>query len=322
MISLLIRAAGLACIALAAPLVMAQDFPSRLIKFVVPFPPGSGTDTSARHFARKLTELTGQPVIVDNKPGANGFIAVKAVLAAPADGYTVFVGSNSTLAVNVALFKKLPYDPQVDFAPLTMMMRAPAILGVPPDSPSKTLAELIARAKAQPGKLNYGSGSAGYQLMAELFKEQAQLDIVNVPFKGASDALTAVASSTVDMTFADITASTELIKGGRIKALAVASDKRSSVLPNVPTAAEAGLPGFTAYVWVGAMVAAKTPKAETDKLAALLAQIERLPETREFYDKQGAETMQGGADEMRRFQAAEIALWKRIAVKAKVELQE
>lgn len=317
-----IRGAFAACLALTAPFAPAQDFPSRLIKFVVPFPPGSGTDTSARYFARKLTEMTGQTVIVDNKPGANGFLAVKSVLAAPADGYTVFVGSNSTLAVNVALFKKLPYDPQVDFVPLTMMMRAPAILGVPPDSPNKTLGELIARAKAQPGKLNYGAGSAGYQLMAELFKEQAQLDIVHVPFKGASEALTAVASNTVDLTFADITAATELIKGGRIQALAVASDKRSGVLPAVPTAAEAGLPGFKAYVWVGAMVAAKTPKAEADKLAGLLAQIERLPETREFYEKQGAETMQGGADEMRKFQAAEIELWKRIALKAKVELQE
>ncbi len=307
-----------ACLALPA---QAQDS-SKLLKFIVPFPPGSGTDTSARYFARKMTEMTGQTVIVENRPGANGFLAVKAVLSAPADGNTVFVGSNSTLAVNVALFRKLPYDPQTDFAPLTMMMRAPALLAVPADSPYKTLAELIAGARAKPGTLNYGSGSAGYQLMAELFKEQAHLDIQNVPFKGANEALTAVASGTVDLTFADITASNELVKGNRIRALAVASDKRAAVLPNVPPAAEAGLPGFTAYVWVGAMVSAKTPKADIDRLSSLLAQIERLPETREFYEKQGAETMQGGADEMRKFQASEIALWRRIAVKAKVELQE
>jgi len=319
---LFIRGALAACLIILGPSAIAQEFPSRLIKFVVPFPPGSGTDTSARYFARKLAEMTGQPVIVENKAGANGFLAVKQVLSAPADGYTVFVGSNSTLAVNVALFKKLPYDPLVDFAPLTMMMRAPAVLAVPPDSPSKTLNELMTRAKAQPGKLNYGAGSAGYQLMAELFKERAQLDIAHVPFKGASEALTAVASGTVDLTFADITASTELVKGGRVKALALASEKRSGALPNVPTAAEAGLPGFTAYVWVGAMVAAKTPKAELEKLANLLAQVERLPETKEFYEKQGAETMHGGPEEMRAFQAAEIQLWKRIATRAKVELQE
>ena len=310
------------CVALAVPTAAQAQDPSKLVKFIVPFPPGSGTDTSARYFARKMTELTGQSVIVENRPGANGFLAVKSVLSAPADGRTVFVGSNSTLAVNVALFKKLPYDPQTDFAPLTMMMRAPALLVVPATSPYKTLAELVLGARSKPGKLNYGSGSAGYQLMAELFNEQAQLDIVNVPFKGANEALTAVASGTIDLAFADITASNELVKGNRIRALAVASDKRAGILPAVPTASEAGLPGFSAYVWVGAMVSTKTPKAEIDKLSAVLTQIERLPETREFYEKQGAETMQGGADEMRKFQAAEIELWRRIAVKAKVELQE
>ncbi|MGH6626981.1 MAG: Bug family tripartite tricarboxylate transporter substrate binding protein [Burkholderiaceae bacterium] len=299
--------------------VFAQEFPSKPIKFIVPFPPGSGTDTSARYFGKKLTALTGQPVVVENRPGANGFIAAKALLTAPADGYTVFVGSNSSLAVNVALFKKLPYDPQSDMAPLTMMMRAPTVLVVPPDSPYKTLADLISAARAQPGKLNYAAGSAGYQLMSEGLNDSAHLDIHKVPFKGASEALIAVASGTVDMAFSDITAAYELVRGGKLRALAVASDRRASVLPSVPYFGEAGVPGFTAYVWVGAMVSAKTPKAETDKLANLLSQIERMPETREFYERLGAEVMNGGAEEMRKFQAAEIELWKRIAVKAKVE---
>ncbi|MDB5751394.1 MAG: transporter substrate-binding protein [Ramlibacter sp.] len=316
---LLAAAAIAACAVLPAGSALAQDFPSRPIRFIVPFAPGSGTDTSARYFGRKLTELTGQPVVVDNKPGANGFIAVQAVLAAPADGYTVFVGSNSTLAVNVALFRKLPYNPQADFAPLSMMMRAPVVVVVPPQSPFKTLPDLIAAAKARPGKLNHGGGSAGYQLMNESLNERAGLDIVNVPFKGASDALAAVASGTVDLAFADITASTELVKAGKIRALAVASSRRAAALPDVPHMGEAGLPGYGAYVWVGAMVPAKTPKAETDKLATLLGQIERLPETKAFYEKLGAETMNGGAEEMRKFQAEEIELWKRIAVKAKVQ---
>ncbi len=299
----------------------AQEFPSKPIKFVVPFPPGSGTDTSARYFGRKLTELTGQPVVVENKPGANGFIAVKAVLAAPADGYTVFVGSNSTLAVNVALFKSLPYDPVTELAPLTMMMRSPALIVVPGPSPYKTLPELMAGARARPGVLNYGAGSAGYQLMAELFNDAAKVQTRHVPFKGASEALVAVVSSTVDMAFAEITSAQELAKSGKVHALAVAADKRLPALPNVPTAAEAGLPGFAAYTWVGAMVSAKTPKAETDKLAVLLTKIETLPETREFYERIGAEVMRGGPEEMRAFQAAEIQLWKRIAVKANVEQQ-
>ena len=314
-----IASIGGAALMLPVSPAFAQDFPNKPIRFIVPFPPGSGTDTSARYFGRKLTDLTGQPVVVENRPGANGFIAVRALLAAPADGYTVFVGSNSTLAVNVALFKKLPYDPQTDLVPLTMMMRAPTLVVVPANSPYKTLLELVSAAREQPGKLNYASGSAGYQLMAESLNDSARLDLRNVPFKGASEALTAVVSGTVDMAFSDITAAYELVKGGKLRALAVASDRRAPALPSVPNMAEAGVPDFTAYVWVGAMVSAKTPKVETDKLSALLTQIERQPETKEFYERLGAETMNGGADEMRKFQAGEIELWKRIAVKAKVE---
>jgi tripartite-type tricarboxylate transporter receptor subunit TctC len=306
---------------LPAGLAYAQAFPSKPIKFIVPFPPGSGTDTSARYFGKKLSELTRQPVIVENKPGANGFIGVQSVLSAPADGYTVFVGSNSSLAVNVALFKKLPYDPQTDFAPLSMMMRAPAVLAVPPESPYKSVSDLIKAARAQPGKLNYAAGSAGYQLMAELFNDTAGVSTTHVPYKGASEALAAVASSQVDLTFSDITAAQGLVKGGKLRALAVASDRRAPALPDVPTTAEAGLPNYKAYVWVGAMVSAKTPKPETEKLSALFAQIAAMPETREFYERQGAETMSGGAEEMHRFQAAEITLWKQIVVKAKVEQQ-
>jgi tripartite-type tricarboxylate transporter receptor subunit TctC len=299
----------------------AQDFPSKPIKFVVPFPPGSGTDTSARYFGKKLSELTGQAVVIENKPGANGFIAVKAVLTAPADGYTVFVGSNSTLAVNTALFKSLPYDPVADFSPLTMMMRAPALLIVPPNSPYKTALDLVAAAKVQPDKLDYAAGSAGYQLMAELFNDVAKIQTHHVPFKGASEAITAVASNTVQFAFVDITGAYELMKGGKLRALAVSSDKRVTAVADIPTAAQSGLPDFTAYTWVAAMVSAKTPKAETDKLASLLAKIEAMPETKEFYERLGAEVMKGGPDEMRSFQLSEIQLWKRIATRAKVEQQ-
>lgn len=314
----------LACLTFGSLLLtaaQAQDFPSRAIRFVVPFPPGSGTDTSARYFAKKLTEATGQTVVVDNKPGANGFIAVRAVLSASADGYTVFVGSNSTLAVNAALFKTLPYDPQADLAPLTMMMRSPALIIVPGQTGVKTLDELIAEARSKPGQLNFGAGSAGYQLMAESFNDMAKLNTVHVPFKGASEAVTAVSAGTVQFAFAEMTSAQELVKSGKLRALAVASERRVPSLNTVPTTTEAGLPGFTAYTWVAAMVHAKTPKAETDKLANLMTAIERLPETREFYERMGAEVMNGGPEEMRNFQAAEIQLWKRIAIKAKVEQQ-
>jgi len=307
--------------ALAMPAWAQAPSDTRALRFVVPFPPGSGTDTSARYFARKVTELTGQVVVVDNKPGANGFIAVRQVLAAPADGSTVFFGSNSTLAVNAALFKSLPYDPVADFAPLSMAMRAPALLITPANAPYQSVAELIAAARAQPGKLSFGAGSAGYQLMAELFNDAAGLQTLHVPFKGASEAVTAIASGTVGFAFAEVTSAAELAKAGKLRALAVASERRSPVLPQVPTAAEAGLPGFTAYTWVASMVPARTPRPEAERLAALMTRIEQLPETREFYEKLGAKVMKGGPEELRAFQATEIAQWKRIAAKAKVELQ-
>ncbi len=299
----------------------AETFPAHPIKFVVPFGPGSGTDTSARYFARQLQALTGQPVVVENKPGANGFIAVKNVLSAPADGYTVFIGSNSTLAVNAALFKQLPYDPVKDFAPLTMMMRSPAMLAVSPKAPYDTLKALIAYGRANPGKTNFGAGSAGYQLMGELLNDAAGLKAVHVPFKGAGDAITAVASGTVDYTFAEVTAVQELAKDGRVKVVAVASDQRVGTSPDIPTAAEAGLPGFEAYTWVGAMVSAKTPPAETARLAELFTQISKMPDTRAFYERLGATPMTGGPSQMHEFQKNEIALWQRIVKKANVPQQ-
>ena len=304
-----------------APAAQAQAFPARTIKFVVPFGPGSGTDTSARYFAKKLQDLTGQPVVVENKPGANGFLAVKQVLTAPADSYTVFIGSNSTLAVNAALFKELPYDPVKDFSPLTMMMRAPAMLAVPPGSPIGSLQGLIAHAQANPGKVNFGAGSAGYQLMAELLNDRAGLQTVHVPFKSAAETMTAVASGTVDYAFAEVTAVLELARGGRVKILAVAADRRVDMAPEVPTFTDAGLPGFEAYTWVGAMVASKTPAAETARLAELFTTISRMDETRAFYERLGATPMTGGPAQMHEFQKGEIALWKRIVQQAKVPLQ-
>jgi tripartite-type tricarboxylate transporter receptor subunit TctC len=261
-------------------------------------------------------------VVVENRPGGNGFIAVKQVLAAPADGYTVFIGSNSTLAVNVALFRKLPYDPVKDFAPLSMLMHAPALLVVPQDSPHQSVASLVAAARKNAGKLNYAAGSAGYQLMAELFNDAAQVQTTHVPFKSAAEALTGVASGLVDFTFADITAALPMVQGGKLRALAIASNRRSTALPAVPTSAQAGFADVIASVWVGATVHAKTPPAEAAQLAKLFSQIKRMPETQEFYARLGADATEGGAPEMQSFQKEDIERWKRIAAKAKIELQE
>ena len=260
-------------------------------------------------------------MVVENKPGANGFLAVKQVLAAPADGYTVFIGSNSTLAVNAALFKELPYDPVKDFSPLTMMMRSPAMLVVPPAAPYGDLKGLLAHARANPGKGNFGAGSAGYQLMGELLNDMAGVQTVHVPFKSAGETMTAVASGTVDYAFAEVTAVLELARGARLKILAVAADKRVGNVPEMPSMADAGLSGFEAYTWVGAMVSARTPAAETARLAELFTAISRMDETRAFYERLGAAPMTGGPAQMHDFQRKEIALWKRIVSQAKVPLQ-
>ncbi|MFT4100846.1 MAG: tripartite tricarboxylate transporter substrate binding protein [Burkholderiaceae bacterium] len=305
----------------AAAGAAAGDYPSRPIKFIVPFPPGSGTDTSARYFGKKLGEMTGQPVVIENRAGGNGFIAVQQALSAPADGYTIFIGSNSTLSTNAALFKKLPYDPVADFVPITGLMRGPALLIVPPDSPYKTLAEFVDAARKQPGKLNYGAGSASYQLMGELFAESTGTKLLHVPYKGASDAVTAVAAGNVDFSPVDTSAALELARSGKVRALAIAADKRSPVLPDVPTAAEAGVAGYAAYVWVAAMAPANTPKPVVDKLTRLFVDIVEQPETQAFYARSGGEASPPGPEFFRKFQQDEIALWKRIAAIAKVEQQ-
>jgi tripartite-type tricarboxylate transporter receptor subunit TctC len=314
-------AALLGAVAALPALAADKAYPSRAVTFVVPFPPGSATDTSARYFGKKLTDLTGQPVVIDNRPGGNGFIAVKAALNAKPDGYTVFFGSNSTLAVNAALFKKLPYDPVKDFKPLTLTVLTPAVLATPASSKYKTMAELIAAAKASPGTLNYGAGSAGYQLMAELFNEQAKIQTTNIPFKGASESMQAIVSGSIDFSFVEITSALELINAGKARGLALAHTKRVPAAKDIPTATEAGLPGFTAYAWVAATMPAKVPDAETKTMADLLTKIVQMPETKAFYEKLGAEAAKGGPAEFAAFQLKEIDQWKRIAKIAGVELQ-
>lgn len=299
----------------------ARDWPAKPIHFVVPFPPGSGTDVGARFLARKLGELTGQPVIVNNRAGANGFIAVKAVTSAPADGHTLLMGSNSTLATNVALFKQLPYDPVKDLAPVSTLMRSPIVLIVPANSPYRTLKDFVDVARAKPGQSTFASGSAAYQLMGELFAEKADIKLINVPYKGAPEAVNATISAQTDLGIVDITSSLELLRGGKIRALAIAADQRLSGLPDVPTAQEQGISGFTADLWTGVAVAANTPKPVVEKLAAMFVKILAMPETREFYAKQNVVPMKGGQDELRGFQREQIDVWKRISASAKIELQ-
>lgn len=297
------------------------DYPNKPIRFIVPFPAGTGTDLSARYFAKKLSDLVGQPVIVDNRGGANGFPAAVAVKNASADGYTIFFASNSSLATNLALFKSVPYDPLVDFAPISTTMKSPMLLVVPPNSPFKTVADYVNAAKNAPGKLNQGSGSAGYQLMGEFFSERVGIKVVNIPYKGVPETLMGVMSGQLDVAVAEISAAVELVKSGKVRVLMVGSDHRLPILPDVPTAAEAGYPGFTGFAWTGVVAPAATPKPVLDKLSALFMQILAMPETKQFYAAQNVQIMTGGADEMRPFWREQIDLWTRIAISAKVERQ-
>jgi tripartite-type tricarboxylate transporter receptor subunit TctC len=319
--TLLVGAAAVAGMALAGPLRAQQSFPSRPVRFVVPFPPGSGTDTIARIYAKKIGEAAGQPVVVENKPGGNGFIGVQAVLNAPADGHTIFIGSNSTLSTNAAVFKRLPYDPLVDFAPISLLSRAPCLIIAPPNSPYRTIANLVADARKRPGALNYGAGSAGYTLYAEWMNEIAKIKATNVPFKGAGDAITAVMQGTVDYAVVDSGGAIELARSGRLRALAVSAPKRSDSLPDVPTAIEAGLPDYLAWTWVAAAVSAKTPAPLVERIVALFKQAASQAETKEYHQQRHYELVASTPADMKQYQATEIERWKRLVAVAGLELQ-
>lgn len=294
----------------------ADQFPSRLIRFVVPFPAGSATDLSARYYARKLTELTSQSVIVDNRGGGNGIIGVRAVLDAPADGYTVLIGTTSILAVNVALFRRLPYDPVADFTPLTMMMHSPAVLAVNAKGPYNTVADLVKAAHEKPSALNYSAGTAGYQLMAELFNQLTNVKTTHIPYKGSGEAVIAVLSGQTDFTIIETSLT---LSQPMLRPLLVGSRQRFELLKDVPTGSEAGLPGFEATTWVAAMVASRTPPVIATKLAELMSAIARMPETKAYFENQGAASPPAGPDELRKFQVEAIETWKRVAQRAGIQ---
>lgn len=298
---------------------LAQDYPNKPVKLIVSFPPGSGADTTARHYAKRLQELTKQPFVVDNRPGANSFIAAQAVARAEPDGTTLFFSSNSPIVVNPVLFKKLPYDPAVDFAPVARAARAPNLLVVPANSPYKTVAELVAAAKKAPGKLSYASGSAAYHIGTEAFTEAVDIDAAHIPYKGAAPAITDTAGGVVDFAIVDITAALPLVASGKLRALAVTADRRHADLPNVPTAIEAGAKGYEFYNWTALYAPAKTPQPVIDKLEQLMQRITQEPETLAFFAKVGGETFPAGAKELRQYQASQLEFWQRAAKRANLQ---
>jgi tripartite-type tricarboxylate transporter receptor subunit TctC len=298
---------------------LAQDYPSKPVKLIVSFPPGSGADTTARHYAKRLQELTKQPFVVDNRPGANSFIAAQAVAKADPDGTTLFFSSNSPIVVNPVLFKKLPYDPVADFAPVARAARGPNLLVVPATSPHKAMADLVDAAKKAPGKLSYASGSAAYQIATEAFTEAVGIEATHIPYKGAAPAITDTAGGVVDFAIVDVTAALPLVASGKLRALAVTADRRHADLPNVPTAIEAGARGYEFYNWTALYAPAKTPQPVIDKLEELMQRITKEPETLAFFAKVGGEAFPAGAKELRQYQASQLEFWQRAAQRAKIQ---
>jgi tripartite-type tricarboxylate transporter receptor subunit TctC len=237
----------------ASPAADAQAYPSKPIRFVVPYPPGGPLDTVARLLGAKVGESVGQPVVVDNKPGAGGNIGADIVAKSPADGYTILMGAVATHAINPTLYKSIPYDPIKDFAPITQVASTPNVLVVNPSVPANNVREFIAYAKANPGKLNFGSGSTGSagHLAGELFKSMAGVDMAHIPYKGAAPAMQDLVAGQIQLMFDNLASSLGQVKAGKIKALAVTTAKKTPLAPELPTVAESGLPGFDISTWFG-----------------------------------------------------------------------
>ncbi len=288
-----------AALAVAAGGAYAQAYPSKPIRWIVPFPPGGSTDLLARVVGQKLTEAWGQQVIVENKGGAGGTLGAAEVARAPADGYTLLMGAiHHTIATSV--YPKLPYDFQRDFAPITVVAIVPNVLVVNPSVPANSTKELIAYAKANPGKLSYGSAGMGtaHHLIGEQFNLQAGVNILHVPYKGSSPAVADLIGGQVQLMYDTVASCLPHIKSGKLRPLAVATAKRSAALPDVPTIAESALPGFEVTTWFGALAPAKTPNEIVVKLNAEIVKILAMPDVRKRLLEAGAEPVGNSPGEM------------------------
>ena len=313
-------AAALPAALLAAPARAQAAWPGAPIRFIVPFPAGSGTDVSARLLGERLAAALGQPVVVENKPGADGSIAAEAAARAKPDGYTVFVTSNSTHASNPALRRRLPYDPVRDFAPVTLLGTAPLLVLVHPSVPARSVAELVAHAKANPGRLTFSSGSASSRVAGEMFKAMTGTDMTNVSYKGNPQAIADLAAGQVQVMFCDAGTALPQVQGGRVRALAVTGAQRAAAAPDLPTVAEAGVPGYEMVAWTAVFVPAATPAPIVATLNARIVEILRSPE---FRAKAGATTdwAPGTPQQLAAFVDAEIAKWKRVVALAGIEVE-
>jgi len=307
----------------AAPLlVAAQGFPEKAITFVVPFAAGSATDQIARAIGQGVTAESRQPVVIDNKAGASGFIASQQVARAPADGYTVLITTNTTHAANEHLFKKIPYDPVKDFTPLTGLGKGGQIMVVNPSMPVKSVGEFLALAKKEPGKLSFGSGSSSSRMAGELLQQMAGVKLLHVPYKSNPLAITDLLGGQINMMITDTATGLPQVKAGKLRALGMSSSKRSALVPDVPTIAESGVPGYEMGFWFAAYAPANTPPAVVKRLNELLVKAARSEAARtSFYEPSGTEVFTTSPDELAKFQAGESQKWARIIKAAGIEAE-
>lgn len=302
----------------ATPAAMAQTapaqaaWPTKPVKILFGFPAASATDVIARAVGQKLSEKWGQPVVIENRPGAGGNLGSELAARAPADGYTIFFGTVAN-AISTSLYSKLNYDYLKDFTPITLVATTPLVLVATPSVPFKNVPELIAYAKANPGALNFGSGGPGTSnhLAGEMFKNATGTQLTHVPYKGTPAAYNDMFGGQIPLMFDNIVAVTTHVKSGKLKALAVTSAQRASSLPEVPTVAEQGLPGFEAVSWIGALVPTGTPQAIVDKIHTDMVAVLRMPEVREKLGASGAVVVGNSPEEFAAWNRREIAKWSK-----------
>ena len=309
--------------ALTATLAMAQTYPTRPVRMVVPFPPGAATDTLGRLLAQRLQEAWGQSVVVDNKPGAGSIIGAEAVARAAPDGYTIFMGHIGTHGANPALYARLPYDPVKDFAPVSLLVSIPNLLAVHPSVPATSVRELIELSRARPGTLNVGSPGVGTSahLIISLFRSATGADLTHVPFKGSAAAMQGLVAGEVQVAFDTVTSIMPQARAGKVRLLAVTSRDRSPMAPEVPTLAEAGVAGFDVATWFAFFVPAGTPRGAIDRIHADSVRILQSKEMAERLAALGMTVIAGTPDQLAAHVGSEITRWGKVVREAGIKVE-